>query len=66
METGKVKFFNDQKGYGFIVSDTGKEVFVHFTGITAEGHKTLSEGDIVQFDIVTEDRGDKAVNVKVI
>jgi Cold shock proteins len=66
METGKVKFFNDQKGFGFIVSDTGQEVFVHFTGILAEGHKTLAEGDIVQFDIVTEERGDKAINVKVI
>jgi Cold shock proteins len=66
METGKVKFFNDQKGFGFIVSDTGQEVFVHFTGILSEGHKTLAEGDIVQFDIVTEERGDKAINVKVI
>lgn len=66
METGKVKFFNAEKGFGFVTMDNGKDVFVHYSGIVSEGFKTLNDGDRVQFDIVTEDRGDKAVNVSVI
>lgn len=65
LETGKVKFFNDAKGFGFIITDSGKEVFVHFTGINGSGHRTLHDGDVVSFDIITEDRGEKAVNVTV-
>lgn len=66
METGTVKFFNAEKGYGFISVDGGKDVFVHFTGINSDGYRTLQDGQRVTFDIVTEDRGDKAVNVEVI
>lgn len=66
METGTVKFFNAEKGYGFISVDGGKDVFVHFTGIAADGYKSLQDGQRVTFEIVTEDRGDKAVNVQVI
>ncbi|MFV0381211.1 MAG: cold-shock protein [Breznakia sp.] len=63
--TGKVKFFNDQKGFGFITTDEGKDVFVHFTAILGDGFKTLNEGDTVTFDVEADDRGDKAVNVSV-
>lgn len=66
METGKVKFFNAEKGFGFITMENGKDVFVHYSGIVSEGFKTLNDGDQVTFDIVTEDRGDKAVNVSVV
>ena len=59
---GKVKFFNEVKGFGFITSDDGKDLFVHQTGI--EGNETLNENDVVTFDVEEGDRGPKAVNVK--
>lgn len=65
--TGRVKWFNSQKGYGFIVPDNGgKELFVHFSAIESSGYKTLKEGQRVEFEIEQSDKGDKAVNVKVI
>ena len=65
--TGRVKWFNSQKGYGFIVPDNGgKELFVHFSAIESAGYKTLKEGQRVEFEIEQSDKGDKAVNVKVI
>ncbi len=61
MSTGKVKFFNQQKGFGFIVDDeTGKEVFVHVTGIVDK----IKDNDLVNFEIVEDKRGPKAINVK--
>jgi len=65
MAKGKVKWFNDKKGYGFIVPDDGsKELFVHHTSILGEGFKTLSEGQEVEFETENSDKGPKAVNVK--
>jgi CspA family cold shock protein len=62
--TGVVKWFSNQKGYGFITPDNGgKDVFVHHTAITGEGYKTLSEGQKVQFQIARTDKGDQASNV---
>ena len=69
MKKGTVKWFNAQKGYGFITSEEdGKDVFVHFSGINSEGYKTLDEGANVEFDIeVDEAKGkERAVNVTVI
>lgn len=60
---GKVKWFNAEKGYGFITADDGNEVFVHFTAIQGEGFKSLDEGQDVEFDIVQGDRGPQAANV---
>jgi len=60
---GKVKWFNEAKGFGFIQQDNGSDVFVHFSSIKSEGFKTLAEGQRVQFDIEQGDRGPKAVNV---
>lgn len=60
---GKVKWFNETKGYGFIQQDNGPDVFVHYSDISSEGFKTLTEGQRVQFEIVESDRGLKAVNV---
>ncbi len=66
MHTGKVKFFNAEKGFGFITEDNGNDVFVHFTAIKAEGYKTLEEGQKVSFEIVEGNRGPQASNVEVI
>ncbi len=61
---GKVKWFNAEKGYGFIEREDGEgDVFVHFSAIQEEGFKTLQEGETVQFDIVSGDRGPQASNV---
>jgi len=60
---GKVKWFNESKGFGFIQQDNGQDVFVHFSSIQDNGFKTLAEGQRVQFDIVEGERGPKAANV---
>jgi len=63
MQTGTVKWFNSEKGYGFIQSESGNDVFVHFSAIVGEGYKTLDEGQQVQFDVVQGNRGPQAENV---
>ena len=63
MASGRVKWFNDAKGYGFIERDGGGDVFVHFSAIQMEGFKTLQEGQPVQFDIVDGPKGPQASNV---
>ena len=60
---GKVKWFNESKGFGFIQQDNGPDVFVHFSSISGDGFKTLAEGQRVQFDVVDGERGPKAANV---
>jgi cold shock protein len=64
MARGKVKWFNDAKGYGFIEQEGGEDVFVHFSAIAMEGFKTLSEGQEVEFEIKTGDKGLHAANVQ--
>ncbi len=61
--TGKVKWFNDQKGFGFIEREEGDDVFVHFSAIQDEGFKSLAEGQDVEFEVVEGDRGPQAANV---
>ena len=65
MKTGKVKWFNAEKGYGFITSDEGKDIFVHYSAIQADGFRSLEEGQKVSFEIVESDRGQQAANVVV-
>lgn len=60
---GKVKWFNQKKGFGFIQRDDGDDVFVHYSAIQGDGFKTLDEGDSVEFDIVDSDKGLQAANV---
>ena len=60
---GTVKWFNNQKGYGFICDEEGKDIFVHFSGLNMEGYKTLAEGENVEFDVVEGEKGPQAVNV---
>ena len=64
MGKGKVKWFSNHKGYGFIVTEDGQEIFVHHTAILGEGFKTLKENEPVDFDIVETDKGKQAANVK--
>lgn len=66
MSTGKVKLFNAKKGYGFITNEEGKDVFVHYSSINAEGFKTLEEGQTVTYDVIESDRGQQANNVTVV
>ena len=66
MERGKVKWFNAEKGFGFIERENGTDVFVHFSAITMDGYKTLEEGAEVQFDIVDGKAGPQAANVTTI
>ncbi len=63
MTTGTVKWFNEAKGFGFITSEDGSDVFVHFSSIQGNGFKTLAEGDTVSFDVEKGEKGPKAVNV---
>ena len=64
MVAGTVKWFNDTKGFGFIHSDDGKDVFVHHSEIAGEGHRTLKEGERVEFEVTEGPKGLKALNVK--
>ena len=66
MSTGTVKFFNAEKGYGFIKAEDGKEIFIHYSAIQSDGYKTLEEGQKVQFEIVEGHRGPQAANVSLI
>ncbi|AGK54355.1 MAG: cold shock protein [Bacillus sp. (in: firmicutes)] len=64
METGKVKWFNGEKGFGFIERENGDDVFVHFSAIQGEGYKSLEEGQTVSFEVEQGQRGPQAVNVQ--
>lgn len=64
MQTGTVKWFNAEKGFGFITGEDGNDVFVHFSAIQSDGFKTLEEGQAVTFDVEDSDRGPQAVNVE--
>ena len=66
MAEGKVKWFNEKKGFGFIEQDGGKDLFVHYTAITSDGFKTLSEGQRVSFEVEETSKGPKAKNVQII
>jgi CspA family cold shock protein len=63
MARGKVKWFNNQKGYGFITPESGKDVFVHFSAIQGDGYKSLQEGDEVEFEIEQGPKGEQATKV---
>ena len=64
MEQGKVKWFNSEKGFGFIERENGNDVFVHFSAILGEGYKTLEEGQVVNFEVEEGSRGPQAANVE--
>jgi CspA family cold shock protein len=64
MASGKVKWFDNKRGFGFIAQDSGQDVFVHHTSILGQGFKTLNEGDEVVFDVIPGDKGLKAQNVQ--
>ena len=66
MNKGTVKWFNNQKGYGFISDESGKDVFVHYSGLSMDGFKTLEEGQNVEFEVIQGDKGPQAVNVTAI
>jgi CspA family cold shock protein len=64
MASGKVKWFDNKKGFGFIIEETGQDVFVHHSAILGQGFKTLNEGELVQFEVVESNKGLKAQNVQ--
>ena len=66
MTTGPVKFFNAEKGFGFISRESGDDVFVHFSNIQGDGYKTLDEGQRVEFDVAPGRKGEEAQNVRVV
>ena len=66
MTKGTVKWFNDQKGFGFITDENGKDVFVHFTGLNMDGFKSLKENQEVEFDVVDGAKGPQATNVSIL
>ena len=66
MATGTVKFFNNDKGYGFITQEGGSDVFVHFSNIEGEGYKSLEEGQKVEFEVAPGRKGDEATGVRVV
>ena len=66
MTIGKVKWFNDSKGYGFIEREEGEDVFVHYSGITGDGYRSLAEGTEVEFDVVQDAKGPRAQNARVL
>ena len=66
MSTGTAKFFNADKGYGFITEESGKEIFIHYSAIQIDGYKTLNEGQRVRFAIVEGNRGEQAADVTLI
>jgi CspA family cold shock protein len=66
LTTGTVKFFNAEKGYGFISREQGDDVFVHFSAIQGNGYRTLQEGQRVEFDVVPGTKGEQAQNVRVV
>ncbi|MDE6026116.1 MAG: cold-shock protein [Lachnospiraceae bacterium] len=66
MTKGTVKWFNSQKGFGFITDEAGNDVFVHFTGLNMEGFKTLEENQSVEFELIDGEKGPQAVNVSVL
>ena len=63
---GKVKWFNNEKGYGFVEYKDGEDVFVHYSAIKIDGYKTLNEGDEVRFDLIETDKGLQARNVEIV
>ena len=63
MAQGTVKWFNESKGFGFITQEDGSDVFAHYSAIESQGFKTLTEGDVVNFDVVEGDKGPKASNI---
>lgn len=64
METGRVKWFDNKKGYGFIESDGGEDIFVHYSNIVSDGYKTLEKGDVVEYEVTEGQKGLQAQNVK--
>ncbi|HVM55095.1 MAG TPA: cold-shock protein [Acidimicrobiales bacterium] len=66
MATGTVKWFNNEKGYGFIAREGGDDVFVHFSNIQANGYRTLEEGQRVEFDVAPGRKGEEAQNVRIV
>ncbi len=66
MSVGKIKWFNDSKGFGFVETEDGEDAFVHFSAIEGDGYRTLNEGDSVEFNLVQDAKGPRAENVTVV